>query len=215
MLSLEEKINHFFVLNLSNKHFIPIYICKPQSQLKVVITDSRGQIIGDKLKACLEKAFNNAFIYWCNKPRQQDYHNCSVFAIRDIIQMSKNPNFLQFIEDDATLSKNVVLKQNTLYTFNVLPPYLMKSSQLLFQSLCPSVPAKYSLEEYINQLPVEERKLKNSKGQEEDFDKTWLKSTYSISPDQGLHHFYIDQRRYKYQAMIIRDVIGQGALKNN
>lgn len=114
-------------------HYAPIHIKKTKNDFQLVITDSvasEKKTYHLEIAKLIKKTLPSATVYAYGEPRQSDLTNCSIFSIRDVVEVAKNPKPLWELtkkskpyksESDDSLSG--------LMIFNQLPPSMMKTTQ--------------------------------------------------------------------------------------
>lgn len=114
-------------------HYAPIHIKKIKNDFQLVITDSvasEKKTYHLEIAKLIKKTLPSATVYAYGEPRQTDLTNCSIFSIRDVVEVAKNSKPLWELtkkskpyksESDDSLSG--------LMIFNQLPPSMMKTTQ--------------------------------------------------------------------------------------
>ena len=105
-------------------HFTPILFDKVDGHINVIMTDSLGktsnvQMTGQFIKTELRDA--DLFVY--TQKRQITHTNCRIFTIRDLVHMSKNADFTNFVKN------NVSGEVNGMKLFDKLPAEMLKVTQ--------------------------------------------------------------------------------------
>ena len=124
-------------------HVTPIYFENKNGKANLIITDSTGDTVtrtvkdpmsmGSKeektyitgLTNSIKDAMPGAVIHYFTKRRQHDQTNCPIFALTDVIHMSKHPNILDFVQ-----ARSIVAEKNpSIRSFDELPPEMMSTAQ--------------------------------------------------------------------------------------
>lgn len=105
-------------------HFTPILFDKIDGHINVIMTDSLGktsnvQMLSQFIKTEMKDA--NLFVY--TQQRQITHTNCRIFTIRDLVHMSKNTDFTNFVKE------NVSGEANGIKFFDKLPAEMLKVTQ--------------------------------------------------------------------------------------
>lgn len=108
----------------------PIFLERKDGEWNAVVTDSTG--LGEMpWTEDIAKVLNDTLDvkpYVYTQPRQLDNSNCSIFSIRDMVQMSKHPNIVGFAKDNISENVNIGSKVS-VKTIDTLPPQMMKITQ--------------------------------------------------------------------------------------
>lgn len=180
-----------------NYHVTPIYVEREGSSYKCAITDSLGgsqlysniiskytrDTFGTSPKDCTVYCFSDV-----SRQGKTDKTNCPIFSIRDIVQMSKYPNIMEFY---ASVSTERV---PGLCFFTKLPPSIKKFTQ--------SVTG-------IKNFDAEEKKLAELNGVDPPQSIfTLLKTGGHLSPDDKMN-LISEQRFLKYQRLLVAKAISE------
>jgi hypothetical protein len=204
---------HCFIVKHPNSlHVTPIFVRKDEKdQLKFYILDSTG-IYQNYTHDCKVKILSiapQAEITYFTLQRQFDESNCPIFALRDLVQASKNPSLF----DGMDKAKKEVSSSGSSKIFQVdqLPPYMMKGIQ--------SEKAKKA---YIKSYESvsQETNLINKKGETESLEnniarhsiknKKIVENQDNTITTKPTYNIFIDQRFWTYQALVIGKVIELG-----
>ncbi|MCB1119465.1 MAG: hypothetical protein KDK65_05855 [Chlamydiia bacterium] len=169
-------------------HFRPILIEKKGDDLHVLVTDSLGDEMGRVTGMSANEVIKfmpGATVYTLDEKRQTDKNTCSVFALRDLVQLSRyqqQGDIFAYAADRVT-SKNSEQDQ----IFSQLPPEMMKTTQSVTK-----LNAKY---------PEAKQALKK-KGKE------------YLVPDSrsqaGERNVYVKKKHQKYEQLLIAAAVREG-----
>lgn len=199
----------------SSMHVTPLYIFPNKAdpnKFECVILDSVGTSKGDYsqfLQLGLEKEFAkrggspiSAYHHY-SKKRQSDSRSCPIFAIRDIVEISKDPAFfVEFIRKKSQLaSKGALPKEQT---FSELPLRMLKVTQNIADL------TQILVEEQHMDLRDPNLVVKSKKGVESFRDRFIEKGGrhVSIIKDKDAN-VYVSEKFRKYEKMIILEVVRQ------
>jgi hypothetical protein len=181
-------------------HFTPILFDKKDGHINVIMTDSLGktsnvQMLSQFIKTELKDA--NLFVY--TQQRQITHTNCRIFTIRDLVHMSKNANFTNFVKN------NVSGEANGVKFFDKLPAEMLKvtqTRQILTENdkesqILSRNPSKNTetLAEALGRHSVEVERVKEGK---------IIKNKFNL---------LVENRFKKYEKIIIAKTISEGIEK--
>lgn len=114
-------------------HVIPAFIKLQENRLKIAIIDSEGyrrnSFWATKLREKLKQR-DDLSIYYYKNLRQRDGFSCATFSILDLRNIlegeSSDRDLFEFIENHGEIKK---IDSPSEYTFNILPPEMMKVTQ--------------------------------------------------------------------------------------
>lgn len=183
-------------------HHTPLYIQKHNDGYRILMTDSTGgeTYYGVYLQNTLEEILQNnhidAKIYThIGEARQYDSTNCAIFAIRDVVQVAKNPDAIfEWIEKNG----ESIEASSTSLLFKHLPPQMMKTMQHL-----DPIKKRTALPGYLKNNPAV---TVSTRGQEIPLSE-YIEKNKIRKGDLALN-FKVPGLFLKYQRQVLAEVIG-------
>lgn len=117
--SLNSSKNSGFIVKAEGSvHWTPVFVYQEEGQTHVVITDSVGMedLYGWKIAEKIAIKFPHFHISLYKDLRQIDSINCSIFALRDLAHLSRNPSIIKQAERiPGTLREELMNKVKSFY----------------------------------------------------------------------------------------------------